>query len=430
MENNTTNDQIGGSAEMEAAKAMFSDWKKSHEKTTKVKKVSREDALKKHFIPRDEKETFRPLHPNYGEKYVKVAFFHEILTNKAGGKKQKRKIYCPAHNDAQVAALDNEGKPVLNEQGQPVMIPVKCPICEESKRLLATQDRSILGKDKSEYTEEDKKIKDNNNEIYKAAKKIEAKKFFMVKGIDRGNEKHGPKFWRFKFNYKQQGVADKLIPLLSEWSAANEIHFANPENGIDVTINVVENTIPGSNYTYKDVSSISTSPRGSSQLHHDESIAKAWLADTTTWRDIYKPLEFSFMDAATVLDRLAKGTDTYWDDTNSNDKKWVFPDTRDINLAEKTNTRKANLDATPKNFEYASGAENKVSAAYNNVVANNQPKIADMTEESAGESTEDAVNITPQPKREIKQEPVLDAKETNVSKVTGNKDIEDLDLPF
>ena len=438
-----TNQPIGGSAELEAAKAMFSDWKQSHEKTTKVKKVSREDALKKHFIPRDEKETFRAVHPNLTEKYVKVAFFHEVFTNKSGGKKQKRKVYCPAHNDGKVQAKNDKGELVFNEQGQPVMIPVKCPLCDEAKRLLATQDKSILSKKKEEYTQNDKDIKEKNNKIYAASKRIEAKKFFMIKGIDRGKEKDGVKYWRFKFNYKQQGVADKLIPALSNWTDASGFHFANKDNGIDINIGVVENSIPGSNYTYKDVSSINTSPVGATPLHHDPAIANAWLADPLVWREVYKPLEYSFMDAATVLKRLSTitsqdkdgipkyGTDPFWDDTDSNNKKWVFPDPQDAELANKTNNRETNLDATPKNFEQASDVEPNVKAAMTSMIEDGQPTISEMTPEMVGKANEDAVNLIP--KQEVAApvtQPPVQTKETSVNAITGDSDIEEMDLPF
>ena len=440
MENqNQTN---GSNAELEAAKAMFSDWKQSHEKNAKVKRVSKDDALKKHFVPRDEKETFRAVHPNLTEKYIKVAFFHEMLTNKAGGKKQKRKVYCPAHNDGKVQATDNQGELVFNEQGDKVMIPVKCPICEESKKLLAKQDRSLFkdGKQKKrdDMTEAEKLIDDKNKKIYSASKKIEAKKFFMIKGIDRGKEKEGIKFWRFKYRYDQHGVADKLIPTLSNWTDASGFHFANVDNGIDINIGVVENTIPGSNYTYKDVSSINTSPIGATPLHHDPAIAKAWISDPLTWRDVYKPMKFSFMDANTLLKRLATrtslddtnpkyGTDPYWDDTDSNNKKWVFPDPQDAELAIKANTRETNLDATPKDFEQASDIESNVTAAHKSMVENSQPSISEMTPEMVGKDKEDAEVITGTAPVE---QPPVQTKETNVNAITGDGDIEDMDLPF
>jgi hypothetical protein len=55
---------------------------------------------------------------------------------------------------------------------------------------------------------------------------------------------------------------------------------------------------------------------------------------------------------------LAEGNDPYWDDTDSNNKKWVFPGRPD--LQEKANTRNADLDADVKKgkFEQASDIAN------------------------------------------------------------------------
>ena len=45
------------------------------------------------------------------------------------------------------------------------------------------------------------------------AKQYKSRKFYIVKVIDRDNEGDGPKFWRFKHNYKNEGILDKIIPI-------------------------------------------------------------------------------------------------------------------------------------------------------------------------------------------------------------------------
>jgi hypothetical protein len=45
------------------------------------------------------------------------------------------------------------------------------------------------------------------------ARQYRARKFYIVKVIDRENEQDGPKFWRFKHNSKQEGILDKIFPL-------------------------------------------------------------------------------------------------------------------------------------------------------------------------------------------------------------------------
>ena len=72
-----------------------------------------------------------------------------------------------------------------------------CPFCQAREALLAT------GK------EEDKEL----------AKQYSARQFYIVKVIDRDNEADGVKFWRFKHNYKKQGVMDKIMAAIGKVKA-------------------------------------------------------------------------------------------------------------------------------------------------------------------------------------------------------------------
>ncbi len=60
--------------------------------------------------------------------------------------------------------------------------------------------------------------------------KYKPRKFYIVKVIDRDNEQDGPKFWRFKHNYKQEGIFDKIIPI---YKAKGDV--ADAEKGRDLT---------------------------------------------------------------------------------------------------------------------------------------------------------------------------------------------------
>ena len=76
--------------------------------------------------------------PKAGRKHIEEAFFHVVVTNAAGGKKKHGTvIYCPAHNDPKVPKLGADGKPVLNDQGAPLMVPAPCPLCSKYKTGLA-----------------------------------------------------------------------------------------------------------------------------------------------------------------------------------------------------------------------------------------------------------------------------------------------------
>jgi len=132
-------------------------------------KMSQDERMKKYFalILGDKEKSgqrrVRILPTPDGSSPFKEAWYHEI---QVGG--QWQKFYDPGKND-------NERSP-LNE------------VYEE---LMST------GK------ESDKEL----------AKQYKSRKFYIVKVIDRDHEEDGPKFWRFKHNYKNDGILDKIIPI-------------------------------------------------------------------------------------------------------------------------------------------------------------------------------------------------------------------------
>ena len=184
-----------------------------------------------------------------GSSPFKEAWYHEI---QVGG--QWQKFYDPGKND-------NERSP-LNE------------VYEE---LMST------GK------ESDKEL----------AKQYKSRKFYIVKVIDRDNEQDGPKFWRFKHNYKNDGILDKIIPI---WRNKGDI--TDPEKGRDLIIELTKSkTGKGKEYT-----SVSTIMYDDVQpLSGDKDQMKEWINDELTWRDVYskKPVEY--------LEAIAQGKTPKWD---------------------------------------------------------------------------------------------------------------------
>jgi len=84
--------------------------------------------------------------------------------------------------------------------------------------------------------------KDSDKEL---AKQYKSRKFYIVKVIDRDKEQEGVKFWRFKHNYKNEGVLDKIIPI---WRAKGDITDAT--NGRDLIIELAKPKTPkGKEYT-------------------------------------------------------------------------------------------------------------------------------------------------------------------------------------
>jgi len=236
--------------------AVLAQYEKSTQNTSSSgSKMSQEDRMKKYFaalLKDNEKQgqrRIRILPTTDGSSPFKEVWFHEIQVD---GKWQK--FYDPQKND-------NERSP-LNE------------VYEE---LMSTG-------------------KDSDKEL---AKQYKARKFYIVKVIDRDNEQDGVKFWRFKHNYKQEGILDKIIPI---WKAKGDI--TDPDNGRDLILELTKAKTPkGAFYTviqtvmYDDPSAIS----------EDQDQMADWVGDEMTWEDVYskKPVEY--------LEAIARGETPRWD---------------------------------------------------------------------------------------------------------------------
>ena len=223
--------------------------------TNSGSKMSSEDRMKKYFaalLKDNEKQgqkRVRILPTTDGSSPFKEVWFHEINMD---GKWQK--FYDPGKND-------NERSP-LTEVYEELMSTGK-----EADKQLATQYRS--------------------------------RKFYIVKVIDRENEQDGVKFWRFKHNYKQEGILDKIIPI---WKAKGDV--TDPDKGRDLILELTKAKTPkGTFYTviqtvmYDDPTPIS----------EEETQMSEWVGDELTWEDVYskKPVEY--------LEAIARGETPRWD---------------------------------------------------------------------------------------------------------------------
>jgi hypothetical protein len=223
--------------------------------TNSGSKMSSEDRMKKYFaaiLKDNEKQgqkRVRILPTTDGSSPFKEVWFHEINVD---GKWQK--FYDPGKND-------NERSP-LTEVYEELMSTGK-----EADKQLATQYRS--------------------------------RKFYIVKVIDRENEQDGVKFWRFKHNYKQEGILDKIIPI---WKAKGDV--TDPDKGRDLILELTKAKTPkGAFYTviqtvmYDDPSPIS----------EDETQMSEWVGDELTWEDVYSKKAVEYLEA------IARGETPRWD---------------------------------------------------------------------------------------------------------------------
>lgn len=224
-------------------------------------RMSEEDRLKRYFttiLPKNskgEERRIRILPTKDGSSPFVEVRFHEMFVD---GKWVK--LYDPAQ----------EGK--------------RSPLNEVRESLLKTG------------VESDKEL----------AKDYRSKTYYIVKIIDRDNEADGPKFWRFKYAVKGDGVFDKVMPIYR-----NKGDITDPETGRDLILSLVlAKANNGKEYTTinsilnEDPSPLSTNPE----------LVKEWIAHELTWSDVYakKPEDY--------LEMVAKGETPKW----SNDANgWV-----------------------------------------------------------------------------------------------------------
>jgi hypothetical protein len=223
--------------------------------SSSTSKMSQDERMKKYFaaiLKDNEKQAqkrIRILPTTDGTSPFKEVWFHEVQVD---GKWQK--FYDPGKND--------------NERS---------PLNDVYDELMSTG-------------------RDSDKEL---AKQYKARKFYIVKVIDRDNEQDGVKFWRFKHNYKQEGILDKIIPI---WKAKGDI--TDPDKGRDLILELTKAKTPkGAFYTViQTVMYDDPTP-----IHEDEDTMATWVGDELTWEDVYskKPVEY--------LEAIARGETPKWD---------------------------------------------------------------------------------------------------------------------
>jgi hypothetical protein len=382
MENLNQNATVQNSSDAEALEALFDKYQKRDEKK---KRLSKEEILAKYFNPRKDTEIFRALpRLHKDDDLIQEGWFHKVQAGKYA--KNTTAVYCPAKNNPKVQAVDKKtGQLVFDQQGKPVMVGEHCPLCAKSARMRSKMDKSIQGKKKEQLvTAEEKAAFEKNKGILTDSNKYESKLYYIIRGIDRGAEKDGVKFWRFKHNFKSQGIHDKLWkPIIQDYYKQTGKVYSDVENGIDLMISVVDNEFNGNKY--RDVSAII--PRMPSKLHGDALIAKQWLDDKTTWREVFKPkkapgiTETQYLELASEEREVGQKYDMrntpYYDEEQ---KKWIFPNHPDFEAV--ANTRTQNLDASTEEDEVLIEEEGGYIGAAHSVVAGNNLDITEMSTET------------------------------------------------
>jgi hypothetical protein len=235
--------------------SVLAQYEKSKQSSGSGNKMSQEERMKKYFAAILQKNQssgqlkIRILPTKDGSSPFIEAWFHEIQVDG-----QYVKLYDPGKND--------------NEQS---------PLTEVHDELMSTGETS------------DKEL----------AKQYKSRKFYIVKVIDRDHPEDGVKFWRFKHNYKNEGVLDKIIPI---WRAKGDI--TNPTKGRDLILELTKAKTP-KNKEYTVIQTVMYDDP--SPISENEEEMKSWLEDELVWRNVYskKPTEY--------LEAISRGETPRWD---------------------------------------------------------------------------------------------------------------------
>lgn len=243
---------------------ILSQYESNTDNSSKKPKISNEDRLKKYFTEKLQQgmknatRRFRILPAKDGKSPFEEAYFYERQVN---GKYEK--IYCNKLNDGEY-----------------------CPIYEAKEALMM---------------EGSKKAKE-------MAREYTPRKFYVVKGIDRDNEDHGVKFWRFKHNYTGNGVMDKLMPL---FKLKGDITDAREGRDIIITTNRNEKG-------WSVVTSIMCDDV--SILTEDSTKANDWFNNEETYKEVYS------RKSPEYLEIVSKNMTPVWDSEQS---KYVAEEDRE-----------------------------------------------------------------------------------------------------
>ena len=251
--------------------AVLAQYEKNSTPSSQKQTISQEDRMKRYFsaiLQKNEKSAqrrIRILPTKDGSSPFVEVWYHEIQVNG-----QWLKLYDPEKNG--------------NERS---------PLTEVYNELMSTgkkEDKDLAGQYRSRL-------------------------FYIVKVVDRDNERDGVKFWRFKHNYKQEGVLDKILPI---WKAKGDL--TDSEKGRDLIIELIKAKTPqGKEYTV--VQTIMYDDPA--PIHEDKEIMSGWVEDELTWNDVYakKPVEY--------LEAVAVGETPMW---SSELKKYVYGEAAEISL--------------------------------------------------------------------------------------------------
>lgn len=198
-----------------------------------------------------------PFSPEGGSPFHKI-YMHTVKVNKSVSKNGWKSFVCANHT-----------KELHLED-------TRCPYCEtaeQAKQLMFAATNEI---DKKNYS----------NVEY--ANRVKEK--WVIRCVERGHEDDGVKFWVFTHAQKD-GIYNKIYDLFKlryEESGDRKYNIFDVNDGKDIVLTLTR--------TKDNKTAITIADAGfSSPLCEDPNQAKAWIADTKKWSDVYKTKTYDYL---------------------------------------------------------------------------------------------------------------------------------------
>ena len=254
------------------------------------------------LLPIDKVETDSP-------EYFKIVHLHNITVNKElkPNKSGKKTYMC----------LDKKNSNINHE-----VYGSKCPVCEEQQRLWNLWH---------EETDANKK-----KIILDSIKQLNTREYCIVRCIERGNEKDGPKFWRIPLRQDQTDAYHKIILL------AKTRHEEGLEAGLNINIFSI--------YEGRDLIVTFTEGTGaptivdkgvSTPVTKDTALLNEWYYNEKKWTDVFSTKPYDYLKIA------FEGNIPWYDKLNN---CWIPKTDFENNQATQENTINENIKAAEEQF--------------------------------------------------------------------------------
>lgn len=231
-----------------------------------------------------------PISPNSNKMTVPVEI-HSMKVDKEVAKSGFKSFICL--NDPHLENHDSRG----------------CPLCNKVNELFEKANQYPQGDDvRRALCREAYKLRDQHKIVY------------IARGIERGKEDEGVKFWRFNKYKNGNGIYDSLLNIYEQRQAeakmagvCDNYNVFDLYNGHDIVLTITRSEKDGEQNGDKTEISIMDSSF-QTPLSNDPNKINEWINDPKDWREMYTTKSYDYLQI------IANGGIPYFDRAN---QKWV-----------------------------------------------------------------------------------------------------------